>query len=83
MAICGVIFAACADYLGYLFTDDEEVVRAVAEIAYIAALFQLADGGQARQRVRPSRPIILVHASVPPRPIIFVHASPSANHFSF
>ena len=65
MAICGVIFAACADYLGYLFTDDEEVVRAVAEIAYIAALFQLADGGQARQRVRPSRPIILVHASVP------------------
>ena len=47
MSICGVIFASCANYLGFVFTDDADVVKAAAGIAYIAALFQLADGGQA------------------------------------
>ena len=32
---------------GYVFTSDQDVVRATAGIAYIAALFQLSDGGQA------------------------------------
>lgn len=47
MTVCGVVFAAAADYLGYIFTSDRDVVRATAGIAYIAATFQLVDGGQA------------------------------------
>lgn len=41
------VFSTCRAYLGYVFTNDEEVINAVAAIAPIAALFQLADGGQA------------------------------------
>ena len=41
------VFSTCRAYLGYVFTNDEEVISAVAAIAPIAALFQLADGGQA------------------------------------
>ena len=40
MAVCGVVFAA-ADVLGYVFTNDREVIRATAKIAYVAAAFQL------------------------------------------
>ena len=47
MAVCGVVFAAAADVLGYVFTNDREVIRATAKIAYVAAAFQLVDGGQA------------------------------------
>lgn len=47
MAVCGVVFAAAADHLGRVFTNDREVIEATAKIAYIAALFQLVDGGQA------------------------------------
>lgn len=47
MSACAAVFAGAANYLGYVFTSDREVVDATAEIAYIAALFQLADGGQA------------------------------------
>ena len=41
------VFSTCRAYLGYVFTNDEDVINAVAAIAPIAALFQLADGGQA------------------------------------
>ena len=41
------VFSTCRAYLGYVFTNDTEVIKAVAAIAPIAALFQLADGGQA------------------------------------
>ncbi len=41
------VFSTCRAYLGYVFTTDTEVIQAVAAIAPIAALFQLADGGQA------------------------------------
>ena len=46
MGTCGVVFASTADYLGYVFTSDTDVIKATAKIAYIAALFQLSDGGQ-------------------------------------
>jgi len=41
MAVCGVVFAAAADVLGYVFTNDREVIAATAKIAYVAAAFQL------------------------------------------
>jgi len=41
MLVCGVVFAAGADYLGYVFTEDADVIKATARIAYIAALFQV------------------------------------------
>ena len=41
MAVCGVVFAVAADVLGYVFTNDREVIRATAKIAYVAAAFQL------------------------------------------
>ena len=46
-SICAVVFSLLRNSLGYVFTDDKEVVEAVSKIAPIAALFQLADGGQA------------------------------------
>jgi MATE family multidrug resistance protein len=39
MAVCGVVFAAAADVLGYVFTNDREVIAAT--VAYVAAAFQL------------------------------------------
>jgi multidrug resistance protein, MATE family len=45
--ICALLFSLLRNVLGYVFTNDKEVVHAVAKIAPIAALFQLADGGQA------------------------------------
>lgn len=45
--VCALVFSLTRNSLGYIFTHDKEVVRAVAKIAPIAALFQLADGGQA------------------------------------
>lgn len=47
MAVCGVVFSSAADYLGYVFTTDADVVRATARIAYIAAIFQTSDACQA------------------------------------
>jgi len=47
MAVCGVVFATAADYIGQVFTTDREVVKLVGRIAYIAAIFSLADGAQA------------------------------------
>ena len=41
MAVCGVVFAVAADVLGYVFTNDREVIAATAKIAYVAAAFQL------------------------------------------
>ena len=38
---------AWRDGLGRIFTDDDEVVRRVADLVWVAALFQLADGCQA------------------------------------
>ena len=46
-AVCGAVFAGAANHLGKIFTNDRDVIRATGKIAYIAALFQLADGAQA------------------------------------
>ena len=45
--VVAIVFSVCRDSLGRVFTDDRGVIDAVAKIAPIAALFQLADGGQA------------------------------------
>ena len=45
--VVGIVFSVCRDQLGRVFTDDRGVIDAVSKIAPIAALFQLADGGQA------------------------------------
>ena len=45
--VVAVVFFVFRRSLGYVFTDDRGVIDAVSKIAPIAALFQLADGGQA------------------------------------
>ena len=45
--VVGVVFAVFRTSLGHVFTNDTGVIDAVSKIAPIAALFQLADGGQA------------------------------------
>ena len=45
--VVGVVFAVFRTSLGHVFTNDKGVIDAVSKIAPIAALFQLADGGQA------------------------------------
>lgn len=45
--VVAIVFSVCRDQLGRVFTDDRGVIDAVSKIAPIAALFQLADGGQA------------------------------------
>jgi len=54
VALCGSFMTALAivklcvrQYLGRLFTDDEAVIALVAELVFIAALFQISDGMQA------------------------------------
>ena len=54
LALCGGFMTALAAvklcvrrYLGRLFTDDEAVITLVAELVFIAALFQISDGMQA------------------------------------
>ena len=54
VALCGGFMTALAivklcvrRYLGRLFTDDEAVIALVAELVFIAALFQISDGVQA------------------------------------
>ena len=54
VVLCGGFMTALAivklcvrRYLGRLFTDDEAVIALVAELVFIAALFQISDGMQA------------------------------------
>ena len=46
MAVNGILFASCKDVLGYIFTDDSNIVEYVSKIAGIAACFQIVDGIQ-------------------------------------
>ena len=48
MAVCGVVFAAAADVLGYVFTNDREVIAATAED-------RIRSGGVSIGRRRSSR----------------------------
>lgn len=47
MISLSLIKIAIRDYLGLIFTDDEQVVQKVASLVYIAVIFQVSDGVQA------------------------------------
>lgn len=47
MTTLAALKIALRRYLGYLFSDDVEVVAMVASLVSIAALFQISDGLQA------------------------------------
>jgi multidrug resistance protein, MATE family len=44
MTLCGIVIACTRNVLGLLYISDTEVVSAVATIAPLAALSQVADG---------------------------------------
>ena len=44
MVVNGIIIFAVRNVLGYLFVSDKDVVRQVAAIAVLAAIYQPADG---------------------------------------
>eukprot|EP01132_Coremiostelium_polycephalum_P007380 gene7380-9065_t len=46
MAVIAIIQYTCRNVIGYIYTHDEEVVKTVATILPIAAIFQVFDGGQ-------------------------------------
>jgi MATE family multidrug resistance protein len=46
VTMAGCVYIAARQYIGRAFTSDEEVIRTIATLAPIAALFQVSDGVQ-------------------------------------
>ena len=46
MTVNGILIASCKNILGYIFTDNLDIVHLVSQIALIAATFQVVDGLQ-------------------------------------